>query len=63
MRINLSGGRAQKVQKSTELHAFKVLEKKPEIFPLKKKFLVFALRCHNENFTNLKRLSKGSCHF
>ena len=41
MRINLSGGRAQKVKKSTELQAFKVLEKKPEIFPLKKKFLVF----------------------
>ena len=44
MRINLSGGRAKKVQKSTELQAFKVLEKKnsnPEIFPLKKKFLDF----------------------
>ena len=27
MRINLSGGRAQKVQKSTELQPFKVLEK------------------------------------
>ena len=43
MRINLSGGRVQKVQKTTELQAFKVLEKNsnPEILPLKKKFLVF----------------------
>ena len=43
MRINLSGGRAQKVQKSTELQAFKVLEKKfkPLNFSIEEKVLRF----------------------